>query len=220
MLLRSEFSLETRRRCRDKKNLASTITAFFELPAYFALVISMKFLFPEYMYLTCASVCATIGAVYDLRTRRIPNLLTASSLIFGLLLHLAVGGWKPMGMAALAGLAGGAVFFIFFVIGGMGAGDIKLMAAVACIAGFGHLMEIFVATALMGGVFALVLAISHGRLKATLMNVGALMQHHAMAGLRPHPELHVLNSNTLRLPYATAITAGCWTTLLARTVLR
>ncbi len=179
----------------------------------------MKLLSPDFAYLLCASLCASIGAVSDVRTRRIPNFLTVSSLAFGLLLHLGTGSWRAMGLAAAAGLAGGAVFFIFFIVGGMGGGDVKLMAAVSCIAGFGHLLEIFIATALMGGLFALALAISRGRLKSTLANVGTLIGHHGAMGLLPHPELNVDQPGTLRLPYGVAIAAGCWITLLVPTVL-
>ena len=93
----------------------------------------------ECIYLLLASLCASAGAISDARSRRIPNLLTGTSIAFGLLLHLETGGWRQMGMAAVAGLAGGAVFFIFFVVGAMGAGDVKLMAAISVIAGFGHL---------------------------------------------------------------------------------
>lgn len=118
-------------------------------------------------------------------------------------------------MALAAGIIGGAVFFLVFAVGGMGAGDIKLLAAIACIAGFGNMTEIFVSTALTGGLFALALAIFHGRLKTTLINVGSLIGHHAAAGLQPHPELHLHNSHTLRLPYGLAIAAGCWITVLS-----
>jgi prepilin peptidase CpaA len=171
------------------------------------------------VFLLCACFCASIGAVTDVRTRRIPNVLTGTAAAVGLLLHLTVDGWKAMGLAAAAGLIGGAIFFIFFVVGGMGAGDIKLMAAVSTLAGFGHLMEIFFATAVTGGVFAIALAISRGKLKSTFINVGAVIQHHAAFGALPHPELNVLNSKALRLPYAVAIAAGCWIVLLG-TLLR
>jgi prepilin peptidase CpaA len=182
-------------------------------------LIDMKFPSPDFVFLLCASLCASIGAVSDMRTRRIPNFLTASFLVFGLLLHLGMGGWKAMGLAAAAGLVGGAVFFLFFIVGGMGAGDVKLMAAVSSIAGFGHLAEIFVATAVTGGLFAVALAISRGRLKSTLANVGTLIGHHGAMGLMPHPELNVDRPGTLRLPYGLAIAAGCWIAFLAPTVL-
>ncbi len=68
-------------------------------------------------------------------------------------------------------------------------------------------------TAIAGGVMAIGLAALRGRLKETLFNVGALARHHSQSGLTPHPEFNVLNTNTLRLPYALAIAAGCTLTL-------
>ncbi|HET9087937.1 MAG TPA: prepilin peptidase [Acidobacteriaceae bacterium] len=172
------------------------------------------------MYLLCACVCASIGAVSDWRTRRMPNLLTGSSMLSGLLLHLAWGGWRAAGLAAAAGLLCGAGFFIFFLVGGMGAGDVKMMAAVGCMAGFGRLSEMFLATVLIGGVFAVALAMLRGQLKRTIWNVGALILHHGRYGLVQHPELNLLNADTLRLPYGMAIAAGCWLTLARQSFVR
>lgn len=162
------------------------------------------------IYLLTAALCASVGAAFDLRTRRIPNQLTASLLLLGLLLHLGLGGAKAMGLAAAAGLAGGAVFLLFFLAGGMGGGDVKLMAAIASIAGLGHLVALMLATTFAGGVFALVVAISSGRLKSTLRNVGTLIGHHGVMGLVPHAELNLARPGNLRLPYGLAIAAGCW----------
>ncbi len=175
---------------------------------------------PNLVYLFCAALCATLGAVCDLRTRRIPNLLTGYSIVLGMLLHLEYAGWTAMGISAAAGLLGGAIFFLFFLAGGMGAGDVKLMAAVSCIAGFGHLAELFVATVLAGGVLAIALALARGRLNSTLMNVGTLVAHHGANGLLPHPELNVHHAGTLRLPYGLAIACGCWITLLGGMLVR
>ena len=180
----------------------------------------MNLVSPDCMALLYASLCASLGAVWDVRTRRIPNHLTGSMIVLGLLLHLSVGGWQTMGLAVAAGLVGGAVFFFFFIAGGMGAGDVKLMAAVCCIAGFGHLEELFLATVLTGGMFALVLALARGRLKATVRNVGILIEHHATAGAMPHPELNIQNPAALRLPYGVAVAAGCWITLLMQAGMR
>lgn len=120
-----------------------------------------------------------------------------------------------MGWAAVAGLVGGGIFLIFFVLGGMGAGDVKLMAAVAAVAGFGHLMEMLFAIAIFGGIMAIALAMARGRLKTTLANVITLAGHHSTAGLLPHPELNVNAPGTLRLPYGLPIAVGCWFTFFA-----
>ncbi len=170
--------------------------------------------------LSASLLCAGCGAVWDLRTRRIPNLLTGISILAGLFLHLVVGGWRQMGLAAAAGLIAGAVFLLFYIAGGMGGGDVKLMTAVACLAGIRSIAELLAATAIMGSVLALVLAARHGKLLETFRGLGTLFSHHLRKGLKPHQELNVTNERRLRLPYALAIAAGCSITLLSNLGLR
>jgi prepilin peptidase CpaA len=154
-----------------------------------------------------------VGAICDVRTRRIPNWLTGSGVLFGLLLHLVLGGWRSVGSAAAGGLTAGAIFLLFYLAGGMGAGDVKLITAVCCLAGLGAVASILLGTALLGGLFAIVLALLHHRLKDTFANMGRLLVHHGASGLRPHPELNVSNPRTLRLPYGLAIAAGAGSSL-------
>ena len=137
-----------------------------------------------------------------------PNRLTGPAFLGGLLLHFCLAGWRGLGSALAAGLIAGSLFLVFYLAGGMGAGDVKLIAAVAALAGLPRVTPLLLLTALAGGVLALVLALARRRLKATLLNVGALLVHHGTQGLRPHPDLNLLNSSTLRLPYAVAIAGG------------
>jgi prepilin peptidase CpaA len=162
----------------------------------------------EFAYAGCSLLCAVVGAVYDLRIRRIPNAFTLPAIIFGLLLHFALGGWRELGMATAAGLFCGLIFLLFHIAGGMGGGDVKLITAVGCIAGLSLVGPLLIWTSLAGGVMAVGLALYHRRLKETLGNMCALAVHHVGAGLAPHPELHIGNARTLRLPYALAIAAG------------
>ena len=163
----------------------------------------------EVIYLSASVTCAGIASVYDFRFRRIPNLLTGPAILFGLVLHLYLGGLAQLGLAALAGLIAGGVFLIFFIAGGMGAGDVKLMLAVGCIAGIGSIKDVLISTVIIGAIFAVALALYRGRLRQTISNVATLIAHHRSEGLTSHPELNVANSNTLRLPYALPIAAGC-----------
>ncbi len=167
----------------------------------------------ETVYLGVAAVGAFSGAICDFRSRRIPNSLTGSSILLGLALHLVLGGWRSMATAALAGVVGGGAFLFFYLAGGMGGGDVKLITAVACCAGLNHVTGILIASALAGGIFALALALVAGRLKQTLSNVVQILLHHGSVGLQPHPDLNVQNSRTLRLPYGVAIGAGTAMTL-------
>lgn len=170
------------------------------------------FVHEEVIYVSASVICAGIASVYDYRYRRVPNLLTGPAILFGLLLHLVLGGPAQLGMAALAGLVAGGTFLIFYVAGGMGAGDVKLMTAVGCMVGMIAVKEVLISTVLIGAVFALVLAIHRGRLRQTLANLVTLVKHHGSEGIKSHPELNLENSNTLRLPYALPIAAGCLVT--------
>ena len=167
----------------------------------------------EFVYLATASICALIAAGFDVKSRRIPNFITGPALLFGLLLHGSVDGWRGALSSLAAGLICGVIFLIFYLAGGMGAGDVKLIAAVGCIAGLSNSVYLLVLTALAGGVMGIGMALMRGRLRETLFNVAALANHHTHEGLTPHPELNVLNAGTLRLPYGLAIAAGSFVTL-------
>lgn len=167
----------------------------------------------ELMYPAAAVVCASAGAACDVRSRRVPNFLTLPGIVCGLLLHLFWGGWAQLGLSVAAGLICGLLFLFFWLAGGMGAGDVKLITAVGCLAGLTHVVPLLVSTALTGGVMGIAMALWRGRLKNTLLNVGALAVHHRFEGLTPHPSLNVMNSQTLRLPYAVPIAIGCAMTL-------
>ena len=174
----------------------------------------------EITYAACCVLCSGIGAVYDVRSRRIPNAFTLPAMLFGLLVHYQLGGFKQMGAAAAAGLACGSIFLLFHLAGGMGAGDVKLITAAGCSAGLWQVGPLLLFTSLAGGVLALAVATYHRRLKATLSNVRTIAVHHGSAGITPHPEFNLGNPQTLRLPYAVAIAAGSLLSLCLQVVRR
>jgi prepilin peptidase CpaA len=167
----------------------------------------------ELTYPALAVVCALVASVFDVKYRRIPNFITFPSILVGLALHLALGGWRQLLTSFAAGLICGLVFLVFYIAGGMGAGDVKLITAVGCIAGMSHVAYLLVLTALSGGAMAVVLALSRGRLRQTITNVGEIAAHHSQEGLQPHPDINLSNVDTLRLPYALAIAGGSLLTL-------
>jgi len=156
-----------------------------------------------------ALLCALICSVHDVRRRRIPNFVLAPAIVVALILHAVYGGWRGLGNAALAGLIAGALAIVFWIAGGMGAGDVKLMTAIGCIAGLSPLPLVAIATSISAGVLAITVSMYHGRLPETLFNVGAIMRHHGREGLKPHPVFNLTNPATLRLPFALPVAAGC-----------
>jgi len=167
----------------------------------------------EIVYPAAASIGALIGAGFDVKSRRIPNLVTGPALLAGLLLHAWFDGWHGLLSSFAAGLLCGVIFLVFYLAGGMGAGDVKLMAAAGCLAGLTNSAPLLIMTSLVGGAMGIALALLRGQLKSILFNVVALATHHKHRGLTPHPELNVRNAATLRLPYGLAIAAGCCITL-------
>ncbi len=155
-----------------------------------------------------ALVYAFMAAALDLRKGRIPNRLTYGGIIAGLALRGCLIGWRGMLDGLAGGLAGGAVFFLIFLVRGMGAGDVKLMAAIGCFAGLRQAVLIMLASAIAGGILAVAYMIAYRRGFRTLRNLGVLLRFHLLFGLRPHPEINIENPEAVRMPYAVAIAAG------------
>ena len=153
------------------------------------------------VYSALATVLALAAACIDVRSRKIPNVLTMASFLLGVTVHFIVAGGADGLQALLAGVIAGLIFFLFYVAGGMGAGDVKLIAGLSACYGLSNMPYLLVFTSLAGGVMALVVALRHGRLRETMGNMGTLAVHHSRSGLVPHDELHVGNRNALRLPY-------------------
>jgi len=160
-----------------------------------------------------ALAVAAVACVTDLRESRIPNTLTFGALLLAVIAHslLPQGeGWK---FAALGALAGGAVFFPFFALGGMGAGDVKLMAALGGWLGWQPALLIALYGALAGGVLALALAWAHGYLRTAFSNIWRLLTHWWLIGIQPLPDLTLEHSRGPRLAYAVPIFIGLMVTL-------
>jgi prepilin peptidase CpaA len=158
-------------------------------------------------------VFSAAACITDLRAGRIPNVLTFGAVGVAFLVH----GFLPQGAGfahALGGmLTGLVVFFPFFALGGMGAGDVKLMAAIGSWLGpFAALLTALYG-ALAGGVLALIVAVSRGYLRTALRNIWRLFMHWRVAGVQPLPDLTLDQSKGPRLAYAVPIFVGLLVTL-------
>jgi prepilin peptidase CpaA len=149
----------------------------------------------------------TAAGFSDLRARRIPNWIPVTGAVLGFALQIWYSGLHG-GLTSFGGAALGLGMFLpLYMLGGMGAGDVKLFSAVGALIGPQALIIVFVFTGLLGGIAAIVLALSRGRLRETLERTGSLM-----LGVRA-----AAGPDSLRLPYGAVIAGG---TLLSLAVLR
>ena len=162
----------------------------------------------DIVLLIIALALSITAAVFDVQQHRIPNWLTYPGIVSGLVLRGVLFGWKGLGSAFEGLLLAGGIMFVFYMVRAMGAGDVKLMAAIGSLVGPGHAIAVLLGTAISGGVMAIVYAIYRRRMWATLRNLGSVLRFHAWAGLQAHPELNLDNPTALRMPYGLAIATG------------
>nr|CCA89034.1 putative prepilin peptidase transmembrane protein [Ralstonia syzygii R24] len=155
-------------------------------------------------------VLIVIAAASDVRARRIPNWLVGSGLVAALIGQCLVQGLAAGGMAWLGGAAVGMGMCIgIYLLGGMGAGDVKLMGAIGAFMGpFGAFHVAFVSF-LAGGVLALVMVLLRREGQRSLAGVSTLLLSLPFGGKAMPSQQHgEKRSGTIQLPYAVAFAAG------------
>ena len=167
-----------------------------------------------------SAIVGVAAIVDDLSRRRISNWIPASAFAAGLILQTVQGGWRGIGAALLGTLAGAAVFLIFYLMGGMGGGDVKLMAGFGAVLGWKQLLEAALWTAGCGGLMAAaVIAAGYVRqLWRKARPVQQLVEQPA-EGV-PAEGVPAAGSDPARklsIPYAPAIAAGVWLSLVPKT---
>ena len=151
------------------------------------------------------------AAVYDVRYRRIPNWLSVGGVLLGLAMNsFLYRGWPGLSFALMGlGVAFG-IYFVLYALRAMGAGDVKLMAAVGACIGWHNWFGTFIITAILGGIMSLILAAARGRVKKTMWNVGFILTE--MKSGRPaylgKEELDVRSPKALGLPHGAVIAIG------------
>jgi prepilin peptidase CpaA len=122
--------------------------------------------------LVVVAAAAGTAAVIDMRTRRIPNAISAGTAAVGL--ALAATGWSgvSVGSSVLGCLTGLLLMAPGRLLGATGGGDVKFMAAMGAVIGLERMPVAFIATLIAGGALAIAIAIRRGRLGATIGGTG------------------------------------------------
>ena len=164
----------------------------------------------------CTLTIAGAACVTDLRTRRIPNVLTIGAALAGLVFQFATGGVEALGQAALGWLLGALVFLLPFALGGLGGGDVKLLAALGAWLGPADALWLVLYTGVAGGVMAVAVSARYGYLGTALQNVKLLLCHWQVAGIKALPEITLEGSGGPKLAYAFPILMGLVTSVWLR----
>jgi prepilin peptidase CpaA len=158
-----------------------------------------------------------IAVVWDVASRRIPNILTFGAALAAFAAHAYFGGWSGLGLSIVGWIVGIAIFFPVFALGGMGGGDVKLLGAIGAWLGPASVIWVGLFSGIAGGVLAIAVAAFSGYLKQALRNVWGLLLYWRVAGIRPQPELTLTaGPNAPRLAYAVPMLAGLMVTLWFR----
>jgi len=155
----------------------------------------------------------SIAAVNDLMTRRIPNrLLLAGLAVAFVLCVLSVDPGDAL-MVALGGAVTGLVVFLpFYLVRGMAAGDVKMLAVVGAFSGAQETLQIAVLTWCAGGVMALLLVLWRGRLLLAIGNVGRMLGGLMLPGGMAAAPANQASAGSM--PYGVAIAIGTVAVLL------
>lgn len=147
-----------------------------------------------------------IAVIFDLKEERIPNFLIIVGLVFSLCYYIS-GGYQLF-LFSLQGFATGIILLLIpFCMGGIGAGDVKLLGVIGAIKGSAFVFNSFLWMALWGGVIAVILLIINKQLKETFSRLGrgALLSH--MGAMSISSSLGKKESS-IYYPYAVAIGLG------------
>jgi prepilin peptidase CpaA len=129
-------------------------------------------------------------------------------MVAALVARVGRSGWSGLETGLAGALVAGAAFCVLFLVGGMGGGDVKLMAGVGAWMGPAHALVTLIATSIAGGILALAYVVVSRRFGRTLMNILKLVRYRLTSGLRPHAQLNVRHCETVRVPYGVAIAMG------------
>jgi prepilin peptidase CpaA len=157
-----------------------------------------------------AGVVGIAAFADDLWKRRISNWIPCLAFGAGLILQTLQAGWHGLGAALLGTTAGAAVFLVFYLAGGMGGGDVKLMAGFGALLGTKQLLEAALWTAGCGGLMAVVvIALSFFRQSWRTRNSARKGQTVSTGECSRSQRVEAI-------PYAPAIAAGVWLSLVPK----
>ncbi|WP_019413198.1 prepilin peptidase [Paenisporosarcina sp. TG20] len=158
-----------------------------------------------------------ISILTDLRNRKILNIVTLPAIISGFIYHIFTSGLEGFFFSGQGFLLGLGLLFIPFLMGGVGAGDVKLLAAVGAWKGALFIFYTGIYAGIIGGIIALLILLKRRELIFTLkrMLFSVLFWKSANGALLAKDD----KQGSISIPYAIPIALGTLFTFLMETYL-
>ena len=147
-----------------------------------------------------------VCAVSDLAVRKVYNVAIIPALILGLGFNLMYHGLAGLGWALLGIIAGFAILLPFYLLGGMGAGDVKFLAACGALMGLTFMVWGALYGAVFGGIYAVVLLALNKRALRTLKEIVSGLFVYITT--RNRTAVTFTQTAPLHVPYVVFLTAG------------
>ena len=150
-----------------------------------------------------------MAAFFDLRYKKIPNWITFPFILTGISVSWFFYGSSGLKFSLFGLITGFFLLFFFYLLGGMGAGDVKLLTAVGSLLGPRLVFYAFMWTALAGGILAVGLIFYKKAFRQTFFNIGTLLQTWLVGfGIKSISNFTIHNRSLIKLPYAVPIAIG------------
>ena len=163
------------------------------------------------VYSVVLALVAACG-VLDWRTRRIPNALTIPAIGAGLALHALSDGGAGLAFSAKGLALGAGLFFVPYYLGGMGAGDVKLMGAVGALLGWRMTLIALFYTALAGGLCAVFVMLRARAVKSSFTRMDTMFR--LLFANKRFPAADTIQGRSVTIPYALPVALGTAAALL------
>jgi prepilin peptidase CpaA len=165
-------------------------------------------------------IASLVSALTDLWKFRVYNILTIPLLCSGLIYHGMVGGAPGFSTSLTGALFGFGILIAPYVMGGMGAGDVKLMSAIGAWLGLTMTYHVFIASSIAAGLYALVLIIMSSKIVETWINLQILWHRVTVfgryLGADERVEAQVVRDDRRKrvIPFAAMVAIGIIATLV------
>ena len=125
--------------------------------------------------ISIVAVVAFIAAIVDVRLFRVHNRLTVPLAISGLVFHTWQAGGSGLAFSAFGLMVGFASLIVFYAMGGLGAGDVKLMAGIGAWLGAWLTLDVVLIAGVAAGLYSLVVILCSGGMKNVMVNLSVLI---------------------------------------------